>query len=507
MNKKLLIVLLVPFFFFYGMPAHALEKENRLWEDETVYHIVIDRFNDANTENNKGVDVREATAFNGGDFEGIQKKLDYIKDLGFTTISLSPIFDNEAKGFAGYNVKDFYKTEEHYGSLKEFKQLVREAHKRQIRVIIEFPTFSVGSSNEWVKDPAKKEWFQPNPRKLEGSSFNTKALNGLPRLDQSQPDVHAYIVDAAKWWIKKTDIDGYYIPFINEAPISMWQDFNTEVKKEKKNFFMIGLDPDNDVEKAKAYEQAGFDGTLNVDGMEPVRKAFATSDRSSKEALANIESLQPGLEHPGRTGNLVDNLFTNRFTRDIVNENRNPGTRWNLALTYLYTVPGIPVIMYGSEIALDGGSYPDNARFMGFKAEKEIIDHATKVGKLRQELPALTRGSFDVLYEKDGMAVYKRAYKNEVIITAINNTSKTQNVTLSSKDLADHMELRGLLAGDLVREKDGKYTIIINREESEIYALADKTGINKGFIGAILSVWIVFAIFILIIMKRSKRKR
>ena len=200
-----------------------------------------------------------------------------------------------------------------------------------------------------------------------------------------------------------------------------------------------------------------------------------------------------------------DNEMTTRFTRDIVKNKHFPGARWKTALTYIYSTPGIPVVFYGSEIALNGGEIPDNRQPMNFRTEKELIDYITKLGELRNQLPSLTRGSMEMLYEKDGMAVYKRVYQDETAIIAINNTSESQNVTLNNDQIEGGKELRGLLKGDLVRSKDNRYDLIIDRDEAEVYVLAKKSGINLPLIGSLIVVYVLFTIFIIKIRKRRVR--
>ena len=87
---------------FYAISAEAVEQEERTLEEEVMYSIVVDRFFDGNSENNRDVDVNNPNTFNGGDFAGITKKLDYLKEMGMTTIILSPIFVNEKDGYHGY---------------------------------------------------------------------------------------------------------------------------------------------------------------------------------------------------------------------------------------------------------------------------------------------------------------------------------------------------------------------------------------------------------------------
>ncbi|MDA6131602.1 alpha-amylase family glycosyl hydrolase, partial [Escherichia coli] len=71
-------------------------------------------------------------------------KLDYLKDMGFTTLMLTPIFNNEENGYHGYWINDFYNTEDHFGSLKTFKRLIKEAHNRDMKIILEFPSNNIG---------------------------------------------------------------------------------------------------------------------------------------------------------------------------------------------------------------------------------------------------------------------------------------------------------------------------------------------------------------------------
>jgi hypothetical protein len=128
----------------------------------------------------------------------------------------------------------------------------------------------------------------------------------------------------------------------------------------------------------------------------------------------------------------------------------------------------------------------------------------TKLGEVRNQLPSLTRGSMEMLYEKDGMAIYKRVYQDETAIIAINNTSESQNITLSNEQIKGDKELRGLLNGDLVRSNDNQYDLIIDRDESEIYVLTEKSGINLPLVGSLLTVYILFMIIILKIRKKRR---
>ncbi|MEH7275684.1 alpha-amylase family glycosyl hydrolase [Neobacillus vireti] len=502
MRKTLMTLILICFLVITSLPVQAeMEKEDRKWQDETIYSIMVDRFFDANTKNDIDVNTQDPLAYNGGDFQGVMDKLDYIKEMGFTAIRLTSIVDNTDGGYHGYWVNDFYKTDEHFGSLKTFKKLVQEAHQRDMKVIIDFVTNNVSKEHPWVTDKTKQDWFNEK-RDIhdlkDQDELENAWINDLPDLNQDNPEVKNYLLDAAKWWINETDIDGYSLPEINFVPETFWSEFSKEVKKEKENFFLLGITSTNSKVDLNIYKSTGIDSITDYQYSENLRNAFADVNQSFS-GLEDNEVDKPELQPV-----FFDNEMTTRFTRDIVKNKHFPGARWKTALTYMYSTPGLPVVFYGSEIALNGGEIPDNRQPMNFRTEKELIDYITKLGELRNQLPSLTRGSMEMLYEKDGMAVYKRVYQDETAIIAINNTSESQSITLNNDQIEGGKELRGLLKGDLVRSKDNRYDLIIDRDEAEVYVLAKKSGINLPLIGSLIVVYVLFTIFIVKIRKRRK---
>ncbi|MEH7884476.1 alpha-amylase family glycosyl hydrolase [Bacillus sp. JJ1609] len=509
MKKRLTTFILFMFLLFSALPVGAVEKEGRKWQDETIYFLMVDRFNNGDNSNDFNVDMQDPKAYHGGDFQGIIDRLDYIKDMGFTAIWLTPVFDNADKGYHGYWIKDFYKTEEHFGSVDKFKELVKEAHKRDIKIILDFVVNHVAPDHEWVNDPAKKNWFHEKRDIIDWNDQNQMENNwlyGLPDLAQENPETRKYLLDAAKWWIEETDIDGYRLDTVRHVPVDFWSEFSKEVKSVKKDFYLIGEVWSSDPNYIAKYDKAGIDGFVDYPLNDQLRTAFAKPDQTLDWLFTTAKRNEVIYENPELMGNFMDNHDTARFTQDAVQNRQHPGTRWKMALSYLYTAPGIPIVYYGSEIAMNGGNDPDNRRQMSFRADKELIDYITKIGELRNQLPSLTRGDFEMLYEKKGMAVFKRTYKDETSVIAINNTSNTQNITLTADQLADDQELRGLLANDLVRSKDGEYKLSIDREKAEIYVLAEKTGLNIPYMVAMGTVYAAFIIFFFMLLRRARRK-
>lgn len=491
--KKYILFILIPLLLFCGLPVGAVEKEEHSFQDESIYYITIDRFNNSDFSIDFSVDADDPNRYHGGDFQGIIDRLDYIKGMGFTTIGLSSVFDNEDNGYHGNWTKDFYQVEEHFGTIETLKKLVQTAHDLGLKIVIDFNVNHVGPNHPWVSEADKQDWFRQ------------EKVNGLPTLAHENLEVKNYLLEMAKWWVEETNIDGFRLEYVEHIPVDFWLDFAQEVRKVKEDFFLLGDIQTEDAALLERYQKVGIDGFLDYLSNSDLRAGFSKPDQSLQAVVEQSQQNQDIYENSSLLTRFMDNQHVHRFTRDAVVQNEHPGPRWKMALTYLYTTPGIPFVFYGSEIALDGGEEPDNQRQMDFRTDKELIDYITSIAKIRNENPMLTRGSMEVLFEQDGMIVFKREYEGETSVIAINNTTKSQSVTLK-EELEDEKELRGLLNGDLVRSEAGQYRIILDREMAEIYVLTEKSGLNLPFIGATASVVILFIVF-LILVKRKARKQ
>ncbi|WP_404408666.1 alpha-amylase family glycosyl hydrolase [Jeotgalibacillus malaysiensis] len=507
--SALLLITILLFNSAFLNAAGAVEKEERMWQDESIYFLMVDRFLNGDTSNDFTVDTQDPLAYHGGDFQGVINELDHIEDMGFTAIWLTPIFSNEENGYHGYWIDDFYETEEHFGTIEEFKTLVDEAHDRDIKVILDFVVNHTAPTHPWMSDPEREAWYheeQPIRDNNDPEQLENGWIYGLPDLNTENPEVREYLFDAAKWWIEETDIDGYRLDTVKHVPAEFWTEFSSEVKSVKEDFYLIGEVYDTDVRKIAEYADTGIDGFVDFPLAEQMRTAFQTVDESTDRLFNYWDYNQQFFDNPYLMGNFIDNHDMTRFTRLAAENNMFPGTRWELATVFMFTVPGIPIMYYGSEIALDGGEDPDNRRLMDFNVDEELKDYIADVGELRQQLPSLTRGTLNVLYNEDGMLVYEREYEDETSVIAINNTSATQTVDLPLSEFRGDSELRGLLGGDLVRPENDQFRIILDREVAEIYVVAEETGINYGFLALIAAVWIFFIGLFIFMKKKGNRK-
>ncbi|MCP1323455.1 MULTISPECIES: alpha-amylase family glycosyl hydrolase [Bacillus] len=426
-TRKLFICFCLAVILF--VPIHTFADEKREWRDEVIYSIMIDRFNNGEPKNDKQLEVGNLEGYQGGDIRGIIKRLDYIKEMGFTTVMLSPLF--ESGKYDGLDVRNFKKVNEHFGTENDVKELVKEAQAKGMKVVFQFP---LGENEQQV-------------------------------------------IDAMKWWIKEVDLDGSYVIHSEKKPRSFWDNAQKDMQVIKKDFRIMTKE----------------DSEYN----EKIVESFSKADVS-------VKSLYDVSKKEGEFVTFLDDQETKRYAR-IAKENMYyPPSRLKLALTYLLTSPGIPNFYYGTEIALDGGSVPDNRRLMDFKSDEKFMQHITKLGELRQARPSLRRGTFELLYDNSGMSILKRKYKNEVTLVAINNTKETQKVSLPASTIGEKQELRGLLEDEIIREENGGFYLVLKREESNVYKVNGETGVNWLFISLIVGVNVLFIAF-LIAVKRKRR--
>lgn len=465
MRKVAMFLLVIPFILTVSLPTEAAEREERKWQDESIYYIVIDRFMNGNMDNNEGTDLDNPSAYHGGDLTGIVSQLDYIKEMGFTTIQLSPVMENEKSAYHGFRVNDYREVEESFGSLENLKNVVDEAHAREMKVIFDLPIGFVGENHPWVDDDSKADWFT-------GENIVGKHpwFEGLPELDTSNSEVQQSFQETMDYWQNETGVDGFRL-ISNKELDQKWNSTDNRV------LVMDYLDEE------KSFRSAA-------------RKIF----RQAGHSLGDLV-----VEENDQQVHQLDFYDVSRFTHLAVEEGQSPVTRWRLALTYLFTAPGIPQLYYGTETPLDDGGNPQNLPMMNFKAgDEEIKKRIEKLTSMREQFPALTRGDYKELYNQDGLAVFQRSYQGETMVIAINNAEETQSMELVN--MKEDQQLRGLLHDGLVRQQtDGTYRLGMERETADVFIVESNSGYNWLFIGFVGGVLGLFVIAVILISGKNRK--
>lgn len=459
-----------------GLPS--LVSGNEQWQDENIYYILIDRFSNGSSTNDFEIDIENPNAYHGGDLQGIINHLGHIKELGFTTINLSPVMSNEIDGYHGFLIDDFRSVEEHFGTIEDVKELVDSAHDMELKVTFDFVVSHLSKTHNWVNE--NNDWIDGEVSNRWGDNLPSPALQNT--------EVEQYFLDTAAFWIEETNVDGFRLYVDEQTPDPFIARFIDHVKMRNANTFVFIDERNFNPMKFPVgyYDQEA----VNV---------FRQAGQPLTGLLKGVEQNQPKITY-------VDSIETTRFTREAIKQGQNPITRWKLALTYLYTTPGTPMIYQGTEIPMDNGEdTPDHQMIQIKGGDEELTAHIQQLAAIRKQFPAITNGDFAVEQSNGAMSLYKRTNRSKTVYVAINNDTQTKTITI--ENIPDGMQLTGLIQDNIVREQEnGEFRIVLDRETADIFIVEEDTGLNWLFLSFIAIVMAAFIIPIIYLSRKNKKK-
>ncbi|WP_231877239.1 alpha-amylase family glycosyl hydrolase [Bhargavaea cecembensis] len=452
----------------------AVSAEERTVLDESIYDTLVDRFFNGTTENDQGADPTDNYGFNGGDFAGLQEKLEYIQDMGFTVVSIGPIF--ETATYDGRAVLSYGEIEDRFGTENELKDMLSAYHEADMKVYADFPLGGVSPDHEWAS--GRENWAVPSE---DGETVDW---------DLGNQEVQDALIDAAVTFVAETGIDGVRLTSFGDADPAFLDRMIGALKEATPSLTVFSDAP----------SEADFDLKYDPAVMEALRSAFVEMDPDSS-GMSEIGMTDP----PSLM--FFDDLNTIRFTTEMVDRKMFPPTRWNVAATALFTLPGVPVMTYGSEIAVTGTEAPGTHPLHNFKTDEELKDHITDVNGVRNQSETLRTGDFELLHNEDGLIVYERSSDKESWIIVLNNTSETQRVDLTAEQIGEGKRLRALIDNNLVSQADsGEYRIVLDREAADLFIVEEDTGLNIPYIIAAIIVYTTFIGFIYMVWKKGKQR-
>lgn len=455
--------------------AGVAAEEARTIEDESIYDVLVDRYFNKQIQNDYDVDATDPGAFSGGDFSGMESEIAHVRDMGFTVLSMGPVF--QTASYDGREVLDYGQLERHFGTVEEFQSLIDEVHESDMKAIVDLPTQEVSAEHIWAQE--NPDWFIEN---------GDQTLS----LDTGNEEVQQALIQMFVDFRDTYGIDGVRLQDSEELDPAFIENFSAAMKRQE-GFYVLA--------DAEMESRPGFDAVVQ----EGVEQTLRDSYRNFDQSLADIPELMQQTE-----GKLirVDSLDGSRFTSDIVESRGYPPTRWRMLFAQLLTMPGIPVVQYGSETAMNGEALPESHQILDMAVEKELIDYITNLNSLRNSSEALRTGELEMLHEEEGWMVYKRSNEEEAWIIAINNSSGTKSHSLSPDIIGEGMELRGLFESDIVRpDEDGRYRLTLDRELVETYHITEKRGLNTAYIVTLGLMYLVFMGFLWVVWKKGKQRK
>lgn len=454
----------------------ANAEETKTIADESIYDLLVDRYFNATGENDYNIDPTESSQFAGGDFKGITDKISVISDMGFTIVSLGSIFKTEE--YDGSMVTSYTEFEPRFGTTEEFTQLIDKFNDYKISVMVDFPLTNVSEKHEWAQDSSKEQWVL-------GTS------NSKVRWDLNNREVQKALIDEVVQFVSTYKVRGIRLTNLDIASNAFLNDIIKAIKAVDENIYVISNEESD----------ANFDAKYYNDTNEIFRNIYKNVDIDSSEQMKYIA---PGLNNGDVPVQLmIDSVNTNRFVYDV---ELFPPTRIKLAMASTLLLPGVPVMQYGTEIAMNGEVGPESHQVYNFRTDEELIKFIGNIQTLRNESDTLRAGEFKLIKNENGLLAFQRSSDTEKWIVVINNTGKTTRVDISEEDIGSGKEIMGMIETNVIRANDdGVYPIVIDREVVEIYQVIEKRGINIGYLILLVLAYTFFIGFILVLRRRTKR--
>ncbi len=398
-------VLLLP-----TLPSSAQSASNEFWQAQSIYQIITDRFFDGDASNNNAsgnYNPSTTNAVHGGDFKGIEQKLDYIKALGATAIWISPIVLNANGEFHGYAGRDFYNVDPHWGTVADLRHMIDTAHAKGLLVINDivcnhggdlikstnagyanylappgYPTLSYRGSKQFAApfntnaaNPSLTNLFHNNggiPDYNTTDHYQLGELSGLDDFRTESDYIRSNMVAVYNYWISN-GFDGFRIDTVKHIETGFWQTWAPQVHayaaaNGKPNFFMFGEVYDGSDALLGSYTGTQGGGPFELDSVVDyplyfkINSVFASASGNTKQIEDRYNGIAPNYDPAAqmRLVTFLDNHDQPRF----LSIGGATTARLNVALAFLYTSRGVPCLYYGTEQAFNGPTDPNDREDM-----------------------------------------------------------------------------------------------------------------------------------------------
>ncbi len=497
--------------YTYELKQRDSNSENRIGfnSSDVIYLITPDRFANGNPANDIHKEMKEKTinrkddyGRHGGDIKGITDHLDYIYDMGFTTIWPTPVLTNDMpqSSYHGYAMTDFYQVDPRFGTLEEYKELSKKAKDKGIKLIMDQVANHCGSEHWWMKDLPFADWVNypdgvssenltvTNHRRtvnqdLYASKYDKKLMSkgwfvtAMPDLNQQNPFMAKYINQNSIWWIETLDLGGIRqdtYPYSDKAFMSNWAG---AIMHEYPNFSIVGEEWSYNPLLVGYWQQ----GSNNKDGYKshlrstmdfPMQKAIVDGLNEEESWDTGFVKMYEGLANDFGYSKPKDIMgFLDNHDKDRVFTEFNKNVTLNkMALSYLLILPRISQIYYGTEILLEnskklgdhglirsdfpGGWKGDKVNgFTGkglTKAQKGMKSFLQKTLNYRKTSIAIHRGETIHFAPENGIYVLFRKMKEEVVVLILNKNKSAISLDLNRfKEIGmDGKILKNIITGD-----------------------------------------------------------
>lgn len=388
-------------------------KGKSIYDKRDLYEKRKGKIEDWGVPPKKSKNNDHVNVFYGGDLWGISEKIDYLKDLGINAIYLTPIF--YASSNHKYDTIDYFRVDPQFGGLPALKNLIKSAHKNNIKIVLDGVFNHVGKEHVLFKKALKGDknyknmfvFYKENYRGWWGTS-------SLPELHLEEVKVKEYIVSVLRKYLE-LGIDGWRLDCGQDLGPEINRFINAKVKEYSSEKYLVS--------ELWTYP-AGWDmvdGIMNYHFRETVIDYLLDKNPNAGYYLQRAFN---------ETSNIYGcwNMLDSHDSERLASVLKDKFLRKS-AILLQFTYPGVPVIYYGTEIGISGGNDPECRKTMEWdsnKWNKDLLDFYKKLIYLRKKEPALRYGSFELLSNEPLIFMRKTPYVLDNIIVYVNKNEETE---------------------------------------------------------------------------------
>jgi alpha-amylase len=444
------------------------------WSDDVLYFVLVDRFADGDSSNNRNVDTSAKGTFHGGDLKGLLQNLDEIASLGVTAIWINPLVKNidgfvTGAGFPdwayhGYWADDFRRLDDRFGTDEDLRALVAASHERGIKVLLDVVYNHAGYGTRYLSDSRARGWLRSEEGGTCGADDLTSCLAGLPDFKTEHAEVADFLLDAQLAWATRSGVDGFRLDTVKHVDHPFWREHRRRTRETLgPGFFLVGevwggdaqvLDPWFAGDEMDAGFDFGFQGS--VVGFLLGRGRTIAFDRY----LASRQKIRPGYH--------VSHFLSSHDVPGALHLLDGNLALFRLATILQFSSAGIPMVYYGEEVARRGGEWPDNRSDMpwgtrpirpgaGQPRDEALRADYRRLIAIRRAHPALSRGTHTAVSTDGDLYVFTRqdSGSRDAVVVAINRGAVPATARFTSPAEWETARPEELWAGSPLREAAG----------------------------------------------------
>ncbi|HEU4654893.1 MAG TPA: alpha-amylase family glycosyl hydrolase [Steroidobacteraceae bacterium] len=394
-------------------------------------------------------------------FSGIRDRLDEIAALGANAVWISPATRAAPDDF-GYAVMDHLAIDSRFGGDEGFRDLVTTAHRLGLRVLVDFVPNHLASVHPYVLDAEKQgkrsvyyDWFD---RDASGAISHYFEWQHLSNLNYDNPQVRNYMTAAFRRMVQEFDVDGFRVDAawaISRRAPEFWNELRRELQRIKPDVFLLAEASARDPHYFINGFDAAYDWTYQLG-------EWSWKDLFDADGSPNLAALRADLQataHDNR--HLALHFINNNDSADrFATQHGEPLAK--LAATLLFTIPGIPLIYNGDEIAASFQPY-DEGPPLNWRDDDPLVQHYRRLSALRLGNSALVSGDLQLLRSNhdNELLAFTRTNAQQRILVLLNFSDREIDVRPRDSELATWKSFahsRDLLSGQEIEENEGALT-------------------------------------------------